>query len=413
MNNHLAKHARIALVPVVAIGLIAGCSSSKTAPPPAWVEHYEASAKISKNSAEWDREAKLVLEDSKNYGGKMPPPEPMDKDQAFIENILFWFPLQDRGETLTYTQALHHLASRYQNDKRWQDAERFYRASIALEVAEKAANPQSARDPDYDSLIDLLKLSGKTKEAVELQKMKIAKAEKQIAKYPTSPDAQEEVFRQKAKVAELEEKFDEAESCWKNIVDLRKDELTAQNIARIKESNAKYDGYSGAANGMFNLDKLDQLSRYYQRRNNYKAEEETLAKSLSLRQSIYPDHCPALASYWEDLASLYDRHQQYNQAEKALYESIRCRMSADTLSKLSQIYEKDHKYDQAATTMLQSITVLENDSEKRKESDFAKDVAWNYFKYSRLLKKAGVDGDAKLAREKALKLDPSLRTQKE
>ncbi|MBS1956408.1 MAG: tetratricopeptide repeat protein [Cyanobacteria bacterium SZAS-4] len=408
MKNHLAINVRIALVPLLAVSFMSGCSSLKTTPPPAWVEHYHAAEEISKNTAEWNREAQLVLDDSKNYGGKMPPPEPMSVDQALIENALFWFPMQDRGETLTYTEALRQLGSRYQYDKQWQEAERFYRAAIALEVAAKSANPKSARDPDYSGLIDLLKLSGKTKEAVELQKMNIAKAEAQTAKYPTSPDAQEALLREKAKVAELEEKFDDAESCWKKIVDLRKDELSVENIARLKNLNSKYDGHSGAPHGMFNLDKLEALSEYYERRKNYKAQEATLAKSLALRQSIYPEHCPALASYWERLARLYERHQQYEQAEKSLYEGIRCLTSAGSLSELARIYEKDHKYDQAATTMLQSITVLENDSEKRKQSDFAKDVAWNYLSYSKLLKKAGLDAEAKVAEEKAHKLDPSL-----
>ncbi len=409
MKNHLATKARVALVSAGVLGLIAGCSNSKTAVPPAWVEHYQAALKIPNNSAEWNREAKLVFDDSKNYGGKMPPQEPMSKDQQFTESLFFWFPMQDRGETLTYTEALRNLGSRYKDDKQWGDAERYYRAAIDLEVADKAANPKSARNPDYASLIDLLKLSGKSKEAVELQKIEIAKAEVQTTKYPDSPDAQEAVLREKAKVAELEEKFDQAESCWKKIVDLRKDELGAENVAQIKMSNAKYDGRSGAPTGLFTISKLDELARYYRRRDNYKAEEETLAKSLALQQSIYPDHSPALASYWDNLASLYETHKQYEQAEKALYESIRCVMSASRLRQLAQIYEKDHKYDQAATTMLQSITVLENDAEKRKQSDYVKDVAWNYFQYSKILKKAGSDAESKLAEEKARKLDPSLR----
>jgi len=119
-------------------------------------------------------------------------------------------------------------------------------------------------------------------------------------------------------------------------------------------------------------------------------------------------HSPERARHWEDLAILHEKHKHYEEAEKAMYKSIQCLSSASKLSELADIYAKDHKYDQAATTMLQSITALERDQAKRHQNNYVQEVASNYFKYSKLLKKAGIDSEAQAASDKAHKLDPTL-----
>lgn len=373
---------------------------------PDWMKYYAAAEKIPyyERFDEWDRQAKLVLEEFKNYGGQMPPAEKMSWEMNLIETLLWFVPMQDRGETMTYAEGLRSLASNYKSQKKLDDAELFYRKALELQIAEQRANPKRARYPDPSELIELLKSRGKDKEALELQQKEAEIAQAIAAQHPTDPNYQAGLLITQAKTLEMQGKFEEAEIKWKKYVDLDKYELEPEYIAQVKKDNQGSVG-EGMSYGLNILGKMERLAEFYERTKNYDAQEKTLLKRISIRQSSLPEKCHLLATDWDELARVYESHKKYDQAAKAILESIGVHNKEDRWEKLATIYLQDQKCPQAIQAMSQSIILIE--SGKLEPVD-KHSLAGSYVRYAKILEKAGKKLEALKAREKAQQLAPSV-----
>lgn len=402
------------IVGLVSVTLLALCSLAilRTPPPtppivPEWVKHYDTAEKVwlTHNFAEWDRQAKLVLKDSDRYGGKMPPQEPMSVEQQQMENAMWFIPMPDRGETMSYCEALANLAIHYRNAKKWDDAELFHRRIYNLQQAEWRAHPKKARMPDASILIDILYAKGKKKEAIEMQKQEVTDAELAAAKQPGYTVLQETVLMQRAKYFELQGKTSEAENCWIQLVDIYKDELTDENLAKKKLENADASLKEGYRSNLFSFRWLEDLAEFYRKHNNAAGEERTLLKILSLRQSILPDNYEGLYRDWDNLTTFYEKHQEYADAEEAIMQRMKCRESDESWQRLASAYVRQGKNMDASKAILKSIDLLQSGKKSPEKDDLASLYFWN----SIVLEKAGKLKESALAKEKALSIDPQCR----
>lgn len=150
----------------VSSAMVTACGQAN----PAWVQHA-TDARIAfnaKDTVEADRQAKLVLAEAGNYGGKMPP----SANAPWEANIL---PMQDLGEHLSYAGNLRSLGTDYAMANKWDEAELFYRKALELDSAKYGADSGVVSRYGLPQLIQFLESRGRTKEAGELQE-KLAKA---------------------------------------------------------------------------------------------------------------------------------------------------------------------------------------------------------------------------------------------
>lgn len=372
-------------------------------PEPDWVAHYDAASRInvSENFSEFDRQAKLVLADAGRYGGKLPPQRNMSQEQKLFEATYFFVPfMQDRGETFSYFEALNELAKEYKRIKKWDDAELFYRKTMELGVAEeKRKNPRANPQPDYTHLISLMEESGRTEEAIRLQKEKLKSLEAYAAQFPDAPQYQSVLLEGQAKAFEMEGKFDEQESCLQKIVDLYKFELTPTNLAEKRIENARNPQYVNAS--LMNFQLLEPLESFYVKRGNYSGQEEVLLKKLSLSKAILPDNSKHLADDWEALERFYEQHGKYSQAEHALLEVLRLRgEKPGDRERLARVYENEGKHEQALDAMKSEIKGQETVCKDKN------DLANCYMRYVVLLERLGKGSEAAQAKMRAAELDP-------
>ena len=137
------------LFPVALLFLLFGFSScvlAQAQETPDWVAHADAANKAFKNGnlPEADKEAKFVLDASNHYGGKVPPSAPLQGFQFFPD------------PESRYPGSLIILGSWYEQFKKWNDAEQFYREALKLETIEFGAS-SPASTIGMPALIDLLK----------------------------------------------------------------------------------------------------------------------------------------------------------------------------------------------------------------------------------------------------------------
>lgn len=165
---------------------LAACLVACNTPPePTWATYFDKANKIStqKEFERWDKEAKLVYQESNQYGGKLPP----------RSRLYGW----------TYPSALHDLGNSYRFARKHEDAERFYAKALQMENLEY---PDKSNGTYRTSLIAMLVANGKTKEAVEEQKQLIAAIEKELTTraYKGSPSHQEWLAKEQATLADME-----------------------------------------------------------------------------------------------------------------------------------------------------------------------------------------------------------------
>lgn len=381
--------------------LLASSRPSEPEQKPAWEQHFDAAIKAlnRNNFAEWDREANLVLQESNS--GKMPPQAAMDPEQRRVEQMFWFIPMQDRGETKPYTEALRDIARYYEEQKRLDDAERFQRKALELEIAEKKGNPKKTIYPGTSAMISFLQRRGKIKEALEFQKVEIEEAEKEADKWPDQ-QRKAAVLMAKAKAFEIERKYDRAEDCMKERVELYSNELSEENIARLRKENEKASLRESYKAGMFTLDKLNDLHEFYKLTNNFEGQESTLKQVLSIHEKILPKNCDLLTYDWEHLAGLYQYHKDYEKEAEALKQMIRFHETADAWMALSRALDGAGKYDEAIEAQKTNIRLHESSSKKE-------DPFWTAARYkdlAKLLDKTGKKDEAAQAREQAQKIDP-------
>jgi tetratricopeptide (TPR) repeat protein len=246
-------------------------ASNQSGGQPVWFKAYESAreAALAENDAERERQVNLVYEESSRYGGAMPPAEKMDFNRSLMENLLWFVPMQDRGVTTTYTQALRSLASSFENENRWDDAERFLRKAYELELAEKRIHPKSRIRPDTSELVNLLFKRGKRAEALKLQWEGIAELEAVAAEHGNSGYYLEPVLYQKAKVFEMEGKVDDAETCMKRIVEYYNYEINDKSLAELKKYNAKSEPAREGTCSLNMISRLENLADFYKRHDNH------------------------------------------------------------------------------------------------------------------------------------------------
>ncbi|MBX9689479.1 MAG: tetratricopeptide repeat protein [Candidatus Obscuribacterales bacterium] len=373
-------------------------SSQQPEQKPAWEIHYnEAMKALEENDlAEWNRQTNLVFEEGKN--GKMPPQAAIPQEQKLMERLLWFIPMQDRGESMKYTEALDQLAGNYKRQKDFKNAERFYRKSMELGIAEAKSKKSDHIYPFTTTLISFLQEQGRDKEALELKKIGIEEAEQEAKKWP---DAQRksEVLRMKAEYFEIEGKFEQAEDCMKKRVELYNYELSEEQIAESKKRNENAS-YKNMSYSNFTLDRLNDLNRFYERRKDYEGQERTLKKILSIRELILPNKCELLSADWNNLADLYRKQNAYPKEAEALKKSIQLFETASTWEKLARACERLGKYNEAADALKASIKLRE--IEKEPESPYWTAVSYN--KCATMLEKSGRKDEAEQMREQAKKI---------
>lgn len=170
---------------VASFALVACLVACDVQPEPQWAIYFERANKIStqRDYEPWDKQAELVFNESSKYGGKLPPRSP--------------------GYGWTYPSALHDLASTYRLEKKSEKAERFFLKALELENVD---HPGQSNGVYRRDVIDTLVANGKTKEALEQQKLLIEAIEKEL-KTPTykgSTSQQQWLEKEKAKLTEME-----------------------------------------------------------------------------------------------------------------------------------------------------------------------------------------------------------------
>lgn len=371
---------------------------------PVWVKHYEDAEKLNGDFrdndtfSKWDRQAKLVLNDALEYGGKMPPPEPMSAADAAFENALWFVPMQDRGYTMKYTEALGNLAIHYRNWEKWDDAELFHRKILELEQAEWRAKPHAAKRPDPSILIGILNKNGKEKEAEALQVQLVNDLESAAAKDP-DPALKKAALRSRAEQFEMQGKISDAERCWIQMLDTYKTSWTDAQLAETKRENAKFEWCLGPAGA----EVLQSAAEFYNRNNNAAGEERILVKALSLHKAILPDNHEKLKSDFDNLAKFYERQNEYDKAAKIIIERMKCVEDADVWQRLANAYEMQGKYEDASNCIVKSIAL--EYKEKSWDTSIAALYRWN----AEVLQKAGKQEESVRSMEKAKSIDPQAR----
>ena len=360
----------VLLIPILA-GLL--LLSAYPGEQPAWYNAYEAADKASTagDRAEWNRQAQIVFADSNNYNGAMPPAEKMDWGLNLVEHALWWFPMQDRGVTTTYSEALRNLARRFDSDLRLDEAEKFLRKAYELEVAESKVHPKARRSPHSDELIALLEKVGKKDEAKKIQHAELAAYEARASENAADPNYRLGLLYRKAEVFERDGEIKDAEKCYKDIIDYYKDELTDDHLDQLKQTNNKGEPAGQGSYGLNVFTTLERLTEFYRRNKNLEGEEKTLARIAELRQATVWDCSPTIADDFDHLAVAYRKHKKYDLAEKA---------------------------------MKQSIAVLVSNKLRPNKSD----TASGYIRLADILDLDGKKAEALKAREMAHKIDPSV-----
>lgn len=378
-----------------------GCSDRNSSAPeekPVWEVHFDQamSALKAKNMDEWDRQAKLVFEEGNR--GKMPPQAAMDPEQRKMEQMFWWFPMQDRGETKLYTEALRDLASYYEEQEKFADAERFHRKALDLERAEERNNPKARIRSNTSFLISFLQRRGKIKEALELQKGEIEAAEREAEKWPDQ-QRKAAVLMTKARAFEIEGKFDKVEDCLNKRVAVYADELSEENLAKLRKANAHANVRESYRTGMFTIDKLNSLQEFYERRKDLAGQERTLQRILEIHQKILPANCDLLTYDWDHLADVYRKQKDYAKEANALEKRVHYYETASGWEALSRAYEKIGKYSEGANALKNCIRLREANNENE-------DAFWTAHRYTscaNMLEKAGKKEEATQMREQAKK----------
>jgi len=324
---------------------------------PDWVTHATAAHEAFKigNFAEADKQAKLVLAAADRYGGKVPPSAPSPSFELFPD------PAKD------YTGSLIELGESYERFKKWNDAEQFYREALKLETI-KFGPSSPASTIGMPALIDLLKKTGRTKEAIELQ-TKLVSIENADAAHDGGTLVRRHALQEQAKLSSLKGNADGEEGAWKKRVDLYKSELLdKQKLAETKQANTEAWKHRGGVRTLNIIQSLEDLARYYHQRKEYAKEEDALVQAQSARQTVLPD--ALLGQGWDDLARVYALEHKDTDEAKALEQAIRC-LEIDKLPQQSY------------------------------------SIAFAYERYSQVLQKLGRPAEARQAKESAHKIEPS------
>lgn len=385
---------------------ISACGNGTSKNAPGWVSHYQAAEQLwmKQDLANWDREAKLVLADSNHYGGSMPPAEPISSEQKILDTATANLPVQDRGETTTYSEALRDLGRHYRQNDEWEDAEKFYRKAYELEVATEQSNPkiQGNSKPNSSDLIEVLEHLGKTKDALDLENDAAKRAEKIYAEHNKEEYYLSDVYRHKAKAFEIDGKLKDAEDNWKKLLNLHSKDVDPANLAEIREVNSKVTAKTGGGRSPNILRELENLAEFYHRSKNSDGEEKTRLKILSIQQDIWPKDSRYLETPLEKVVSYYELKNRYDLAQKYLEDLTICRNESWNWERLSTALAEQKKYDQAIDAMKKAVSIME-----------AKNVTDNtasiYIRYSKLLMNAGKREQGKALRAKARELAPNIK----
>jgi tetratricopeptide (TPR) repeat protein len=394
--------ARLGVVICIASLTLSSCGFLSTSEQPQWVTHFQAADELwPSNFDEWDRQAKLVVAEADRYGGRMPPPEALPYGQRVMEGLLFWFPLQDRGESTTYSSALNTLASHYESCKKYDDAEKLYRKAVALETAEKAFNPRLYVERTY--LAHFLQARGRGKEAGQVLELDVQDAQANAAQHPNSGGYyQQGVLYKQSRALEAQGKYAEAESCLKKVLELNKQDLAPQSIARVKEENASAS--KGVSYRPQITTHLENLAEFYSRRGDYANQEKILQQIIDVNQSVLPANSPKMVSDWDNLATTCERHDQFAEAEKALVERLKCGEDWISWERLASDYAEQKKYDRAIQAMRRSLELFKKSDSYKEPQDFAS----IQFRYGKLLERAGKHAQGETEKAAARQLAPAM-----
>jgi hypothetical protein len=292
---------------------IAGLSSSTNfavAQSPDWAQHSQEAerafvdaihagdrgqkAEEEKQLAKADNEAQKVLAEAARYNGKTPPPIPepavapglnaLTNGLMGLTGVKLHPKLVSTADELnTYPCNLCLIADFYKRLKRNEKADLFYRKSF--ELASGSTDVQSKymlADMILRNYVLFLEDTGKSKQAETLEP-KLVKLYTEL-NMNGMPDL-DRMFEDKATKLEEQGKFKEAETYWKYRVDICKGGASAKILQETKQENRNRGG--GIAYPI-EIQKLEDLARFYNRRGDYSKGTETKREADTLRQAVMP-----------------------------------------------------------------------------------------------------------------------------
>ena len=363
---------------------------------PLWGQKYEELTGLGcgPESPTWRNLAGEILLYGK-HSEIMPPPRKMTWSQKVFEKLFSWVPMQDCGETLTYGQALREIADSYWRINDLDEAEQYLRLAVQLETAEQLRHPEARQKIGRAELVALLKQMGNLKEAAIFQKQSVEDALRSAEKYKWDENLEAVAWTEKAKYYELLEDTKDEEACWKKLVSLHEEELSKQNLARVKAENMTAG--AGVSYGLNICRWLDLLAGFYERHKDYRKQELVLLRKLASQEATFPDRDPRMGANFEAMADFYEKQENYKRAAECIMQSLRCRESPQIYERLALLYEKQKDYEAALKAMLKCVEMTEASTDK--PSDGSCTVV--YLRYAKMLERAGKVEEGKFWRAKA------------
>lgn len=273
-----------------------------------------ADALKAQNFADADRETETVLAEAGKFGGKSPP----DAEPPFMDRI---FPVQDSGEQLSYAGGLRHIGNQYSDAKKYEMAEKLYRKALELDTAKFGASSKPVTTWALPALIDLMKRTGRDKEALEL-KLQRAAALAAYSKEHNDKRTLEESLLEEADVAEKQGDIQKAEELLVRRIKLFEGDFDEAKLLKLKKANEHGESIAGGHPAVISM--LDSLADFYGRQKEYAKELKTLDRAQSLRLAVLPAWSNTVEDGWEDQQEVYELMRNDEKVAELLSRRIEC-----------------------------------------------------------------------------------------
>ncbi len=250
---------------------------------------------------------------------------------------------KSQGENTDYATALNNLASLYQSQGKYDEAEPIQKRTLA--ILEKALGDEHPKVATcLNNLAALYQSQGKFDEAEPIQKRALAIAEKALG--DEHPDVATGL-NNLAGLYDSQGKYGEAEPIYKQALAIREKALGDQhpNVATS----------------------LNNLAELYRSQGKFGKAEPLLKRALTIREKALGDQHPDVAQSLNNLAGLYESQGKYGEAEPIFKRALTIREKAlgdqhpdvaTSLNNLAYLYKTQGKYDEAEPLYQRALKIL-------------------------------------------------------